>query len=684
MKRGGGPDKGPLPHQRGTFRSNGLWSTPRMPLHSVSREGMARTATSFLGGTVKSLADLVECLLTEVGRKHGVATRRDVETLRRRAEHEGDSFITITLASYGQDLDRALADGRVAPGSFLGFARGPNGLPLFTKGFLRHVFSATGELLPNAPIGLIRDLRQIARFGSKVLLPCSQAREEAALAAYEAVDKECVPREGSPDTLGHEPPDEGAEPSSAGGDPTRDRAELWRSRLGQVYDRVAAVIVGALALDDEDGNVPVICRNGPGATVEGPSPNGKWAIREWYERLEQAGYTFLLARFGAEKTLWGDERVSIVPTYVDPVDERPAKVVLVPKTLKSPRVIAVEPVVQQFAQQGLAAVLVSAIGHGRYTSGRINFRDQGVNQEKALLGSKDGSLATVDLKDASDRVDCDLVDHLFQAAPEKFRAFLWACRSTRALLPSGRLVHLRKFASMGSALCFPVESLTFYTIVVASRLELRGLPCTPENVARCTQGVYVYGDDLIVPADETPAVCAALEAFGLKVNYRKTFWTGQFRESCGTDAFAGERVTPVYLRHLPPGKRADAQGFVGTVSTINQLHSAGYTATAHLLQAEVERVFGKLPEVPVHGPAIGVHYGSEYVPPSRWNKRYQRREYRHWVASPVMRDDPLEGEDALVKCFRLIGSKWVGRCEDHLETTAMSHAIVLKREWVAP
>lgn len=631
---------------------------------------------------MKSLVDLLALLLRDCGGQCGVDVTLDVKTLRARVKDEGDSFITITLAEYGKSLDQALAAGRVVPGLFVSFGKLKSGIPSFGKGFLHHVFdSKSGVLLPTPSVQAIRALRQISRFGAKVNLPCSPARERAALRVYEEVDQTC-----------RDLADRGLDHRRDDGDPRP--SPVWDSRLGYLYKAVASTLVGAMALEDEDGNVPVRCAHGPGATVEGYTPNGKWNLGYWHSRLEEAGLTLQRARFGAEKSLWGSERVRVQPVYVDPGDERPAKVVLVPKTLKSPRVIAVEPAAMQLTQQGLKAVLVPAIDHCRYTSGRINFRDQKVNQEMALRGSRGENIATIDLKDASDRVGVDLVDAMFRAAPLAFRRLLWASRSTRALLPDGRVLTLRKFASMGSALCFPVESLIFYGIVLAARLEHQGLPPTSENIQKVSSGVYVYGDDLCVPADETPTICVALEAFGLRVNRHKTFCTGKFRESCGVDAYDGENVTPTYLRRMPPADRADASGICSTVATANLLAKAGYWRTALALQECVHRVFGLLPEVPEQSPALGWTFFSKYVPPARRNRRLQRLEHRCWVPYPVMQRDPLTDEDAVwAKCCRRIGLGWlpnsapfaevVRAVDSHLDESARPYALTLKRRWVA-
>lgn len=634
---------------------------------------------------MKSLENSLVLLLQEAGAKCGVATARDVGTLRARVKGEGTSFATITLPAYAKDFDRALSDGRPVPGAFAGFRLQRNGIPSFLKGFLHRIFDRNGQVLVEPSIDCIRAVRQICRYLSKVELPCSDARQLDAMVAYEEVDNACKDRPGDPAADDDESP-VGEDPSST-----------WRRKLWDSYERVAAIIIGSMTLEDEEGNLPILCTHGPGATVEGYTTNQKWSSRRWHTRLEEAGLTLQNACFGAEKALWGEDRVGSQPVYVDPMDEAPVKVCFVPKTLKTPRVIAVEPACMQFAQQGLSRLLRAAIDHCRYTSGRIHFRDQSVNQKMALEGSVHGQWATVDLKDASDRVTCDHVRVLLKAAPRKFRDLVFASRSTRANLPDGRVIDLRKFASMGSALTFPVEATVFFCMVVASRIARADLYPCPPTVERMAGGIHVYGDDIVLPAGETPSVCDDLEAFGLRVNRQKSFWTGQFRESCGVDAFAGEVVTPIYLRRVPPVNRADASSILSVVSTANQLAKAGYWRTAQSLQEAVERLpgFARLPEVPDGSSALGWTEGLSNRPsgPTRWNRALQRREARYWVPTAVARDDPLEGEGALAKCFRRLGKRRERRFGDyvvdtatvdreHLTMSATPYAVTLKRRWL--
>jgi hypothetical protein len=346
----------------------------------------------------------------------------------------------------------------------------------------------------------------------------------------------------------------------------------------------------------------------------------------------------------------------------------------------------------QYAQQGLSRLLVRELEKSKFTAGHVNFTDQSVNQVMALLGSDvDSNTATLDMSEASDRVSMAHVNALFAFAPE-FLEWLHAARSTRAQLPNGDLITLKKFASMGSALCFPVESMVFFTSIIASRCFRAGLFPTAPLVHSFGRAVYVYGDDLIVPANEAAAICDDLESLGFKVNRHKSFWTGQFRESCGADCYNNEKVTPVYLRCDLPADRKDVAGLLSTLSTGNQLYKSGYTRTAMALREAVERVLGRLPEVPVDSPAMGWHFYSEEVPRRRWNKDLARAEMLAWVPYTAAQEDHLDGDPALAKCLRLIG---IGACDvkaplepispvdvSHLTTSPRAYALALKRRWV--
>ncbi|DAD50607.1 RNA-directed RNA polymerase [ssRNA phage Gerhypos.1_37] len=213
-----------------------------------------------------------------------------------------------------------------------------------------------------------------------------------------------------------------------------------------------------------------------------------------------------------------------------------ARVCLVPKDSRGPRIISCEPAELLYIQQGLMKKLYRCLETSPLTAGQVNFTDQSINQQLAESSSLTGEYATIDLSDASDRVSLDLIRAVF---PPRWVEALEACRSESTILPDGRVVKLKKFAPMGSSCCFPVEALVFWTCAQATRRIL-----SPNSRVK----MYVYGDDIIVPSSFYEETVCGLETIGLKVNRSKSFFDGPFRESCGGEYHRGVDVTPVRVR----------------------------------------------------------------------------------------------------------------------------------------
>jgi hypothetical protein len=233
-----------------------------------------------------------------------------------------------------------------------------------------------------------------------------------------------------------------------------------------------------------------------------------------------------------------------------------------------------------------------------------------------------------------------------------FRDAILACRSQAAQLPNGKIIPLKKFASMGSALCFPIEAMYFFTVVLCARLRRHNLPVTLRNIFNMSRGVYVYGDDIIVPVSEVDIVMKTLAENFCKVNARKSFWNGKFRESCGMDAYDGECVTPTYLRNVCPHDKGDTSELVSWIASGNLFFSRGYWKTAALLREKVELVLGKLPVILETSPGVGWTnpFSSSYSI-DRVNKKLHRPEVLTYVVSPVYYKDELNGWSALLKFF---------------------------------
>lgn len=206
-------------------------------------------------------------------------------------------------------------------------------------------------------------------------------------------------------------------------------------------------------------------------------------------------------------------------------------ITFVPKTAKTHRSIAVEPLLNGFVQKGIDVALrekLRAVG--------IDLSDQTPNQVLAFAGSLGGRdpFCTIDLSAASDSLAIEVVRDLL---PPEWYEFLADARAPLFTLGS-QTFRYEKFCSMGNGFCFPLQTLIFASVCHASLRETGG---RRRNFA-------VYGDDIVVPRNEALLVIERLSDIGFKINADKTFITGPFRESCGRDWFAGRDVRPVSLK----------------------------------------------------------------------------------------------------------------------------------------
>jgi hypothetical protein len=303
-----------------------------------------------------------------------------------------------------------------------------------------------------------------------------------------------------------------------------------------------------------------------------------------------------------------------------------AKLIAVPKDSRGPRLICVHPAEAIWLQQGLRRqleriILLHRRCRGPWPQGHIFFDDQSVNGKIALLSSKTRRYATLDMKEASDRISEPLVQYLFG---EKYKYF-GCCRAQKVVIPKiGNFANIRAdincYAPMGNATTFPVQSLVFWAICVASLQRQR---------FHQPGAVFVFGDDIIVPTECAQGVVDDLEAFGLLVNKDKSFWRGGFRESCGVDAFNGVNVTP--LRWKTTTSAEHITGLQSLSDLAMRLRIAGYTEAAlttyQTLRKRFYHRYGRkvlLTNNPDHG-GIAEYVSSDYQAwsDSYWSRRFQ-------------------------------------------------------------
>lgn len=609
---------------------------------------------------MKSRLQLSETLLKELSRECSVDPTRDLYRLRDCVKHRGESFLTITLPDFCSGFERSLDVGRIGHNTFVGPFGDLDkaGKPGFLRGFLDRVFDEAGVLRRDVPPNVVYAVRQFCLLHKKSWAIASESRQLKAIKGYLRAEAEIT-------------------------ESFNDPGNTFRITAAIVISDIVQCLRKTQELND------LIGRHGPGATAEGFTSNEKWSFSSWHERLERE---FPYSRHAvSDESLMLEPEIQSRVNFVQENDEPPVKVVFVPKTMKTPRVIAIEPACMQYAQQAVATALIPIIEHRcELTSGQINFSDQTVNQRLALESSSNQRLATLDMKEASDRVSYAHAKTLFAVAPELWR-LIDACRSRTAQLPDGTVVPLKKFASMGSAMCFPVEALAFFVAIVAARLRIAKLQPTRRRVREYGKDVYVYGDDLIVPVNEAESICGYLESFGFRVNSSKSFWTGKFRESCGVDAYDGTEVTPTYCRFAPPG-RTDYEALVSWVAMANGFYSRGLWHTAKLVRGYIESILG---ELPVSSHEIGGLHWKTYsrsTSVGKWCSRTHSVKVRTWIPTAVRRNDPLESYAALHKCLqsmearrREVGISHLSPVtvdRDHLLVTVRRHALALKRGWV--
>lgn len=335
---------------------------------------------------------------------------------------------------------------------------------------------------------------------------------------------------------------------------------------------------------------------------------------------------------------------------------RTARLRFVPKDLKTSRSICMEPNVLQFFQQGVWDRIEDTLTSSPY-SGWIKFRDQTFNASLAEYGSFTGEIDTIDLSSASDCVTLPLIKGIF---PNRWQIAMRATRSDSCFLPDGRVHKLIKFAPMGSALCFPTQSIIFASVCVYAALvhrqQVTGIDLyelVDDALVRETAALFskntdkrdfyhplgVYGDDICVDWRLTDVVMNILLRLGFRVNHGKSFMGSQaFRESCGAFFLNGHRVDPMYYR-VKYGPLHDAESVASMISLINECWDRKYVKLRyfliqHVLHNKIKgiRLTAKNPILFVDqdSEAFGIKtdYPFNHHLMTRENRAYQRTELK--------------------------------------------------------
>jgi hypothetical protein len=630
---------------------------------------------------MKSLTSLWSCTANELAVRCCTSAVRDITTVVDRTEHEGLSFLAITLADYGKATQKWLDFGLVDPSDVPAFKRNRRtGFPAFLSGFLGRVFDpSSGVLLDNPDIEAIYAVRQLTLMFSKIALPhdaprgaptavVTDRRERQAMSEYVQCEQD-----------------------------VRRLDSLQEPLYLERFKRMSNMLYGELfaKVDRDIHHARLTPKHGPGAVADKLSSNAKWNLRTWTTRLQTGG--FPAEEFLVPNRSFKDDLESEL-NILEPGAEMPVRVITVPKTLKTPRIIAIEPTAMQYAQQALFRDIRDSLLEDGFLSRVIGINDQEPNRVLARKGSLSGDLATLDLSEASDRVSNQHVRAMLEDFPELLRA-VDSCRSRKADVPGVGLIRLSKFASMGSALCFPVEAMVFLTIIfLGIEQELNTTLSRRELIKLYGERVRVFGDDLIVPAECVLSVVDELHAFGHVVNISKSFWVGRFRESCGREYYDGQDVSIVKVREVLPTQRQQASGVISAASLRNQLYWAGLWKSARWMDDYMVKLLRVWPNVAPSSPLLGRESALGYQF-QRLHPRYHSPLTRgYYMVSESPRDN-LDGVGALLKCLsgkpwtpfaRAIGDTGGQRVDvanvddEHLERAGRPERVNIKLGWRSP
>lgn len=558
---------------------------------------------------MKSLIGLSRSLFSDLRRLHPDVRGldRDLHTVEARIESEGVGFLSVALPAFGKALDQSLAAGKMV--HVPGFARDGQ-IPRLFSGIVTHIFDPkTGVVRSSPPFDAIVSIRQVCYFFKKFLPPDTRESvlESRALEDFYNTDMEI-----------------------------RDVDLSRLSRFGHVC---SFVLPGLDFVQDFK------CKHGPGAVLEGYTPNQKW--QEVYQGLLDFDPRLLRIGYDLQASLLADWHCADrVPQYDS--SSLCARLVTVPKSSVALRTITVEPTLNQFVQQGLNTVLRQHIAVDPVLKHCLSLNSQQPNQELAIEGSLSGDWCTIDLSSASDRLSLQVVMTAFASRPRFLEALL-ASRTPKVKVGSDTIT-LKKYAGMGNATTFPVQSVVFALLAITAITQSEKY-LTTEKVVRAARCVRVFGDDIIIRSEYFQELADWINSFGLKINQGKTFTTGNFRESCGVDAYKGVDVTPVYLRHDPEATATDPSAVVSSVSTSNQLWRKCYYETSESIKRSVENSWRSLPLVGMDSEGLGWHSRRDVSTIQRWNRNLHRFEVRTYVPTAETRLDVLDGVPALLKFF---------------------------------
>lgn len=563
---------------------------------------------------------------------------RDILTIESRVKHEGDGFLTIALPALCDAFDEGLSTGKFTCPPGFKKTRG-GAIPRLFSGMLCEVFDyITGTVLESPNLHIVLMMREICRMFKKLQLDDDQVEKLDRDAKMKFIKCE---------------------------DACKEPLKLDSRKL-YILDRVCQYILPGI--DSYDPR-EMEFKHGPGSVAESVTPNQKWSVvLRSLDALVDHGFDWFRYLSGH-----GDDPISDVPL------REQAKLITVPKNSRSRRTITIEPCWKQFIQQGYNTLLRDHIKKDGILRWCLDLNDQTPNQKLAIDGSRTDEWATIDLSSASDLLTEKLVRLVFRRKPNFLEGLLYG-RSSELETDEGP-IRLEKFAGMGNATTFPVQSVVFAVLAISALVEDK--EPSYRNVARVAKSVRVFGDDIIVPTRHAHKVVEWITEAGLIVNLNKSFLKGNFKESCGVDAYLGVDVTPLYVRHHPLNISKRSPSILAHfVSLANSYFMRGHYEVADLCVRWVEEALGsRLPLVTRTTGALGLHTRHDAYEFQRWNSSLHTPQLKAYCVQPIHRKDVVSGYEALLKFFCSPAMPEDGK---HLQRSPVRFRTKAVQRWVTP
>lgn len=580
--------------------------------------------------------------------------------------NSGLPFYTITLPLIAKFLERSLDRGTIEGVNRPPFCAAGSKLdrrPMLFRGLWSLIFDQDGTLRDDCCEDAVGSLRQILLFSKKLRLECDERFTNESIDTFEEIERSLprpwdetwssdtprwIRRRGHPIWGSHAPEVDHID-DMFDTDPLHayDESLDWEG-FGALCARIVSqlgelnVYSASIAPSGGDAvNAMLRPKHGPGA-VSDRTDHTKYDFAFWTRRLE---CVFPYDHFGAPNA-----------GYADMVQYRefPSQLHAVPKTATGPRLIASEPTAHQWVQGAIANWIEARLKETKSPlCDSVNLRDQAASRDLAREASLTGSHATVDLKSASDRLTCRLVEFVFQGNRSLLDAF--HASRTRAveinLMGRRETILLRKFATQGSALTFPVQTMVFTLIAVHALSVARQIKDWP-SVRELFHQIRVYGDDIIIPTDGYTVLVRMLSSLQLSVNEHKSFALGKFREACGMDAYNGVDVTPAYVRQVYGPAPTSLKS---VIECSNNFFNKGYWCAAdYLLKTVPPEELRLLPVVAPDSGAFGIlSFCGESVEhlKQRWSKDLHRTEVRVLSIQTEVQKKRAKGHGDLTQFF---------------------------------